>query len=186
MILPIYLYGQSVLRKETTIVPRDYPNLDTLIQNMFETLTMSDGCGLAAPQIGLSIKLFIVDGTVLFKEEPEKYADCENFKQVFINPVVEAIGSEKSVYSEGCLSLPGISENIKRPKTVLVTYQDEHFEQHQEEFTTFPARIIQHEYDHLSCHVFTDHLSPLRKQFVKKQLNNIVKGKEVPKYKFIR
>ncbi|MBP5290721.1 MAG: peptide deformylase [Paludibacteraceae bacterium] len=179
MILPIYLYGQAVLRKEAEDVPRDYPELKPLIQNMFETLLQAEGCGLAAPQVGLGLRLFIVDGTELKEEYPE----CANFKQAFINPEVLEESEEKVTYSEGCLSLPGISENVIRPKSVKVRYYDEDWQLHEEELTGFNARIFEHEFDHLQGNVFTDRISPIRRQFVSTKLQKIAKGKTTGKYK---
>lgn len=181
MILPIYLYGQSALRKSTEEVTKDsIPDLRTFISDMQETLTVAEGCGLAAPQVGKSLSLFIVDGTEL----GEDYPDCVDFKQVFINPEITEESKETVTYSEGCLSLPGISENVVRPKTITVRYQDENFEWHEDTYTDFKARIVQHEFDHLIGHVFTDRISPIRKQFVRNKLMNIVKGKTVARYRY--
>lgn len=179
MILPIYLYGQPVLRRETSEVPQDYPELKKLVADMFETLTQADGCGLAAPQIGLSLRMFIVDGTVLGEDYPE----CQSFKKAFINPEILEESEETISYSEGCLSLPGISENVIRPVAVKVRYQDEDFQVHEELLEGFDARIFQHEFDHIEGNVFTDKISPLRRQFVKNKLANIAKGKTMARYK---
>lgn len=179
MILPIYLYGQPVLRRETEEIDKDYPEIKQLVADMFETLTQADGCGLAAPQIGKSIRLFVVDGSEL----GEDYPDCVNFKKAFINPEIIEESEETAVYSEGCLSLPGISENVTRPKTIVIRYQDEDFNEHEETYTGFQARIIEHEYDHLEGNVFTDRISPIRRQFVKGKLSNIAKGKTTARYK---
>lgn len=179
MILPIYLYGQPVLRKEAEDVPKDYPNLKQLISDMYETLLQAEGCGLAAPQVGLGIRLFVVDGTELVEEYPE----CEGFKKAFINPELLEVSEEKSTYSEGCLSLPGISENVVRPQRIRVRYFDENWVEHEEELTGFTSRIVQHEYDHLEGNVFTDKISPIRRQFVSGKLTRIAKGKAVGKYK---
>lgn len=179
MVLPIYLYGQPALRRETEEISKDYPELKQLIADMFETLTQADGCGLAAPQIGKSIRLFVVDGTEL----GEDYPDCKDFKLAFINPEIVEVSEDNAVYSEGCLSLPGISENVVRPKTITIHYYDEDFQEHEEQYTGFRARIIQHEYDHLEGHVFTDRISPIRRQFVKTKLANIAKGKTTARYK---
>lgn len=179
MILPIYLYGQPVLRKETEeIAPGDL-DLKTLVSDMFETLTQAEGCGLAAPQIGKAIRLFVVDGTEL----GEDYPDCADFKQVFVNPEVIEESEETSVYSEGCLSLPGISEDVIRPKTITIRYQDENFVEHTDTYTDFKARIVLHEYDHLEEHVFTDRISPIRKTMIRGKLANIAKGKVGARYK---
>lgn len=182
MILPIYLYGQGVLRKDTAEIEESELDVKSLIANMFETLTQAEGCGLAAPQIGQSIRLFVVDGTEL----GEDYPDCANFKQVFINPEIIEESEETSTYSEGCLSLPGISENVVRPKTITIRYQDEYFVEHEDTYTDFKARIVQHEYDHLEGHVFTDRISPLRKTMVRGKLDNIAKGKVGARYKHKR
>lgn len=179
MILPIYLYGQAVLRKPTENVAEG-TDVKQLIADMQETLTAAEGCGLAAPQVGKSMRLFIVDGSEL----GEDYPDCVDFKQTFINPEIIDASDETVAYSEGCLSLPGISETVVRPKTITIRYQDADFKWHEETFTDFKARIVQHEYDHLEAHVFTDRISPIRKTFVKSKLTNIAKGKTVARYKY--
>lgn len=179
MILPIYLYGQQVLRQETEEIEAGEVDVKKLISDMYDTLTAADGCGLAAPQVGLNYRLFVVDGTALV----EDYPDCANFKQAFINPILVEESKEKSTYSEGCLSLPGISENVIRPKTITINWLDENFEEHEETFTDFKARIILHEYDHLEGHVFTDRVSPLKKSLVRGKLENIAKGRTRARYK---
>ena len=181
MILPIYLYGQPVLRKETEEI-ENMPELKQFIADMFETLTQAEGCGLAAPQVGKPWRLFVIDADELAEDYPE----CKGFKKVFINPEMIEESEETCSYSEGCLSLPGISENVVRPTTIKINYQDENFVEHEEEFTGFQARIIQHEYDHLEGHVFTDRISPIRKTFVRNKLTSIAKGKTVAKYKYKR
>ncbi len=179
MILPIYLYGQPVLRRETEEIDANYPDLQELIANMFETLKQADGCGLAAPQIGLSIRLFIVDGEDLAEDYPE----CAGFKKAFINPTIVEESDDTVMYTEGCLSLPGISENVVRPRTIKVHYYDNDFAEHEEELSGFAARIFQHEYDHLEAHVFTDRISPIRRQFCRTKLANIAKGKVTARYR---
>lgn len=179
MILPIYLYGQQVLRQETEEIEADELDVKQLIADMFDTLKVADGCGLAAPQIGKAIRLFIVDGSEL----GEDYPDCADFKQVFINPILVEQSKETSVYSEGCLSLPGISENVVRPKTITINYLDENFEEHEDTYTDFKARIVLHEYDHLEGHVFTDRISPLKKAMVRSKLESIAKGRTGARYK---
>ena len=181
MILPIYLYGQPVLRKEAEEI-ENTPELKQFIADMFETLTQAEGCGLAAPQVGKPWRLFVIDADELAEDYPE----CKGFKKVFINPEMIEESEETCSYSEGCLSLPGISENVVRPTTIKINYQDENFVEHEEEFTGFQARIIQHEYDHLEGHVFTDRISPIRKTFVRNKLVSIAKGKTVAKYKYKR
>lgn len=182
MILPIYLYGQPVLRKPTEEISENTPELQELIANMYETLTQAEGCGLAAPQIGKTWRLFIVDGTELGEDYPE----CQDFKKTFINPELIETSEETCTYSEGCLSLPGISENVVRPQTIVLRYLDENFQEHEETFSGFQARIIQHEYDHLEAHVFTDRISPIRKTFVRNKLMAIAKGKVGARYKYKR
>ena len=181
MILPIYLYGQPVLRKETEEIA-DFPELKQFIADMYETLTQAEGCGLAAPQVGKPWRLFIVDGAEL----EEDYPECKGFKRTFINPVLLEESEDTCTYSEGCLSLPGISENVVRPTTVKLRYLDEDFKEHVETFTGFCARIVQHEYDHLEGHVFTDRISPIRKTFTRNKLQAIAKGKVGARYKYRR
>jgi len=174
MILPIYLYGQHVLREETEDIEQDYPELDKLIDDMFETMYHSDGVGLAAPQIGRSISLIVIDGTVL----ADKFPECAGLKFEIINPELEIIENSEIVSrEEGCLSLPGISEPVKRHEHVRLNWLDRNFNEHEEEFKGFAARIIQHEYDHLLGTVYTDRISPIRKQMIRNKLNNIAKGK---------
>lgn len=182
MILPIYLYGQPVLRRPTEELAPGELDVKELVNNMYETLTAAEGCGLAAPQVGLSKRLFVVDGSELAEDYPE----CVDFKQAFINPEIIEQSDDTSVYSEGCLSLPGISENVTRPKTITIRYQDEDFREHTDTFTDFKARIVLHEYDHLEAHVFTDRISPIRRQFCKGKLTNIAKGKVGARYKYKR
>ena len=182
MILPIYLYGQPVLRRPTEDVAPGELDVKQLVSDMQETLLAAEGCGLAAPQVGLSKRLFVVDGTELAEDYPE----CKDFKQAFINPEIIEESEESSVYSEVCLSLPGISENVTRPRTIKIRYQDEDFVEHVDTLTDFKARIVLHEYDHLEAHVFTDRISPIRRQFCKTKLTNIAKGKTVARYKYKR
>ena len=179
MILPIYLYGQPVLRKATEEIVEGELDLKQLELDMQETLKAADGCGLAAPQIGMSKRLFIVDGTDLAEDFPE----CAGLKKTFVNPIIIEESEETISYTEGCLSLPGISENVVRPRTITIQYQDTDFQIHTETFTDFAARIVLHEYDHLEAHVFTDRISPIRKQFVKGKLTNIAKGKTTARYR---
>ena len=179
MILPIYLLGQPVLRKETENITADYPNLAELIDNMFQTMHNSDGIGLAAPQIGLAIRLLVIDATPMQEDFPE----IETAKKVFINPEIIDHSEETIAYEEGCLSVPGIHEKVTRPSEVTVHYFDENFVEHTDKFTGFFARIVQHEYDHLEGHVFTDRVSPLRRQMISSKLQNIQKGKVRCSYK---
>lgn len=179
MILPIYLYGQPVLRKQAEEITKDYPELPDLINNMFETMYHSEGIGLAAPQIGLSIKLIVIDLDYISDDRPA----YKGFKKVLINPTIVERGGEMKGMDEGCLSLPGICESVMRPSMVKIQYWDENFEYHEEVYEEYFARVIQHEYDHLEGKMFIDHLSPIRKQLIKSKLNNIVKGKAHCNYK---
>ena len=174
MLLPIYLYGHPFLRAETEDVTPDYPELQKLIADMWETMYNSEGVGLAAPQIGRSIRLIVLDGSVLAEDFPE----CKDSKMVLINPELDVIEDVAPISrSEGCLSIPGLSENVKRVEHIRLNWLDENFEEHEKEFTGFLSRIIQHECDHLEGEVYTDHIAPIRKQLIKSKLNNIVKGK---------
>lgn len=180
MILPVYLLGNSVLREETEDITPEYPDLKQLVANMFETMYNSDGVGLAAPQIGKSISVIVIDGSPLAESFPE----CKDFKLAIINPELEIIEDEAPVSrSEGCLSIPGINENVKRHEHVVLKWYDEDFNPHEQEFRGFASRIIQHEFDHLLGEVFTDHISPIRKQMIRTKLNNIAKGKVKASYR---
>lgn len=171
--LPVYLYGHPVLREVSKDITPDYPQLDELIKKMRESMYESDGIGLAAPQIGKSIRLLVIDARSLAQEYPE----CADLNMVMINAHIEGFGSEVCSEIEGCLSLPGIHEKVERPTSIVIKYMDEHWEQHQQTFSGFAARVIQHEYDHLEGILFTDRISPLRKQLVKTKLSAIQKGK---------
>lgn len=180
MILPIYTYGQKVLREVAQDISPDYPNLSELIDNMFETMVNSDGVGLAAPQIGLPIRLIVIGLDTLSDDYPE-YKD---FNQAYINPrIVEVDESETKLMEEGCLSLPGIHESVRRPTRVRVQWVDKEFNAHDEWINGFLARVIQHEIDHLEGKVFTDRISPLRKQLIKKKLSGLLSGRFTCKYK---
>lgn len=179
MTLPIYLYGQPVLRKQAEEITADYNDLATLIDNMFKTMYQSEGIGLAAPQIGLPIKLIVIDLDYISDDNSE----FKGFKKVLINPTITYRSEESNGAEEGCLSLPGIHEKVMRPTHIKIQYQDEHFQLHEEEYSDFFARVVQHEYDHLEGKMFIDHLSPIRKQMIKGKLNNIVKGKAHCSYK---
>lgn len=180
MILPIYTYGQPVLRKVADDIDASYPELDALIENMWQTLASSQGIGLAAPQIGLAIRLVVIDLDVISEDLPEYVG----YRHVFINPHIEEYDDTKSDTSEeGCLSLPGIHEKVKRPTRIHVTYMDEHFEPHDEWVEGYLARVMQHEFDHLEGKVFTDHLMGLRRQMVKGQLTDLLKGRFSCSYK---
>ena len=180
MIYPIYLYGHPVLRKKCEDVKEDFPELKKLVADMFETMYNSEGVGLAAPQIGKPINLIVIDGDVL----SDKFPECKDLKFALINPKLEVIEDEEPVTrEEGCLSLPGLSENVKRVEHVKLEWLDEELQPHSQEFKGFASRIIQHEFDHLQGAVYTDHVSPIRKQLIKSKLNNISKGKVNCEYK---
>lgn len=173
MILPIYTYGQPVLRKETEEIGPDYPNLNEIIQDMWDTLAKSRGVGLAAPQVGLSIRMAIIDLDCISEDEPQ-YA---GYKRTFINPYIEEVDeTEKETQEEGCLSLPGLSEKVTRPTRIRVSYLDENFQEHDEWVDGFLARVMQHEFDHLDGVVYTDHLKGLRRQLMTPKLKQLVKG----------
>lgn len=174
MVLPIYVYGHPVLREETEDIEKDYPELPKLIEDMYETMYATDGVGLAAPQIGKSISVVVIDGTPLADSFPE----CKDLKLTLINPELEVIEDEPAVTrEEGCLSLPGLSEPVKRFEHVRLNWLDENFEEHEKEFKGFASRIIQHEFDHLLGTVYTDRVAPLRRSLIRTKLNNLVKGK---------
>lgn len=180
MILPIYTYGQPVLRKEAVDITPDYPNLKTLIADMFETMYRSDGVGLAAPQIGKAIRLVVITLDSLKEDFPE-YA---GFNKAYINPhILEVDNTKTESMEEGCLSLPGIHEPVRRPTRIRVKYLDEDFNEHDEWVEGFLARVMQHEFDHLDGHVFIDRISPLRKQMIRSKLNALLKGKVSCNYK---
>lgn len=173
MILPIYTYGQPVLRKVAEDITPDYPDLKALIENMYETLERSDGIGLAAPQVGLDIRLVVINLDLISDDLPE-YKD---YVHAFINPhIVEYDDTETESMEEGCLSLPGIHEPVRRPKRVHVTYLDEDFQPHDEWVEGYLARVMQHEFEHLDGKMFIDRLSMLRKQMIKGKLGSLLKG----------
>lgn len=181
MFLPIYLYGHPVLREETKEITADYPDLKTLIANMYETMYESDGIGLAAPQIGKAIRLLVIDGTPMADTFPE----CAGLKRTFINARIEKFDGEEVSEVEGCLSIPGINEAVVRPSSIVVSYVDEDFQPHTETFHGFAARIIQHEYDHLEATLFTDRVSPFRKKMIKRKLAKIEEGHTVSRYPYV-
>lgn len=179
MILPVYLYGQPVLRKVAEDITPDYPNLKQLIENMFETMDKADGVGLAAPQIGLPIRIVVIDLDVLSDEFPE----YKNFHKAYINPHILEVSGEDVTMEEGCLSLPGIHESVNRKNKIHVKYMDEDFNEYDEIVEGYLARVMQHEFDHLDGKMFIDHISPLRKQMIKGKLNSLLKGKTNCSYK---
>jgi peptide deformylase len=188
MILPIVAYGDPVLKKEAQEINQDYPHLTQLISDMYETMYAAHGVGLAAPQIGRSIRLFIVDGAPFAEDNEENETDpralgIDTFKKVFINPVIEEESGEEWGFNEGCLSIPKIREEVFRREKVHISYFDEKFDYHEETFEGYAARIIQHEYDHIDGILFTDHLSPLKRRLLSKRLVNISKGDVSVDYK---
>jgi len=180
MILPIIAYGDPVLRKLGKNINKEYPELESLLENMFDTMYGAKGIGLAAPQIGLPIRIFIVDATP-FKDDEQLELEERNFlstfKQVFINAQIIDQTGEDWVFNEGCLSIPDIREDVFRKETIKIEYLDEKFEKHTKKFNGIAARIIQHEYDHIQGILFTDKLSSLKKRLIKRKLTNISKGK---------
>lgn len=182
MILPIYAYGHPVLKKVAVDITPDYPNLDQLLENMWETLKHSDGVGLAAPQIGLSIRLFLVDTLQMNEARDEDNQIPNAIKKVFINAQIIEEDGEDWAYEEGCLSIPDVSGDVERPESVRIRYQDEQFETHEEVFEGINARVIQHEYDHIDGILFIEHLKPVRKQLIRRKLESIRKGKAKSDY----
>ncbi|QLG46332.1 peptide deformylase [Costertonia aggregata] len=180
MILPIVAYGDPVLRKAGKNIDKDYPELTTLISNMWETMYNANGVGLAAPQIGLPIRLFLVDTTPFSEDEDlneEEQKALNGFKKVFINAKITDETGKEWPFNEGCLSIPDVREDVVRKETVHITYQDENFKEHLETYEGLLARVIQHEYDHIEGVLFTDKLSSLKKRLLKGRLANISKGK---------
>ncbi|MBQ8694121.1 MAG: peptide deformylase [Bacteroidaceae bacterium] len=179
MILPIYLYGQPVLRKVAEDITPDYPELKSLIESMFDTMHQAEGIGLAAPQVGLAIRLVVVDLDVLSEDFPE----FKDFRRVYINAHIIETSDETDTMEEGCLSLPGIHEKVTRSSRIHVQYLDENFVEHDEWVEGYLARVMQHEFDHLEGKVFSDRISMLRRQVNKTKLGNLAKGKVVCGYK---
>jgi len=179
MILPIYAYGHAVLKKEASDITSDYPDLQLLIKNMWATMENAPGVGLAAPQIGLAIRLFIIDSEPMLEEEEKDQA----LRRVFINAQKVEEDGELCTYEEGCLSIPDITGDVERPERIRLKYFDENFVEHDEVFTGMNARVIQHEYDHIEGVLFTEHLKPIRKKLIKRKLDKIRKGDIPLKYK---
>ena len=182
MILPIVAYGDPVLKKEAEEIPEDFADLKKLVDDMFDTMYEASGVGLAAPQIGKAIRLFITDGSPFAEEleegeEPDPRAvGIENFKQVFINPIIEEESGNEWAFKEGCLSIPKVREDVVRKEKLRITYYDENWNFKDEVYDGYAARIIQHEYDHIEGVLFTDHLSSIKKKLISKKLQNISKG----------
>ena len=178
MVLPIVAYGDPVLKKEAVEISEDYPALGEVISNMFETMEAAQGVGLAAPQVGLGIRLFVVDTTPFADDDDvdEERRKLKGFRKVFINPIILEEGGQPWSFNEGCLSIPGIREDVYRKPRIVIEYYDEQFKLKEEVYEGLRARVIQHEYDHIEGVLFTDRLNPLRKQLLKKKLDNITRG----------
>lgn len=186
MILPIVAYGDPVLKKIASDITKDYPKLDELLVNMFETMYNAYGVGLAAPQIGLPIRVFLVDTSPFSEDEDfteEEQNTLKNFKRVFINATITKEEGDEWAFNEGCLSIPDVREDVFRQPKITIDYVDENFEPHTETFDGLIARVIQHEYDHIEGVLFTDKLSSLKKRLIKGRLSNISKGKINVDYK---
>ena len=186
MILPIIAYGDPVLRKVGIDIDKEYPNLAELIENMKETMVNARGIGLAAPQIGKAIRLFIVDTSPFENDEDLDEKEREflaTFKKVFINAKITKEEGEDWAFNEGCLSIPDITEDVFREEKITIEYVDENFEKHTEVLDGLAARVVQHEYDHIEGILFTDKISSLKKRLIKKKLENISKGKVNPNYR---
>ncbi|SFW51392.1 peptide deformylase [Chitinophaga sancti] len=189
MILPIVAYGHPVLRKVCEDITPEYPDLNKLIANMWETMYASSGVGLAAPQINRPIRLFVIDSEQIINnledDEKDEYPGDAGVKRVFINAQIINTGGEDWPYNEGCLSIPKVREDVYRPETVTIKYVDENFQPHEDTFTGVTARVIFHEYDHIDGKLFIDHLKPLKRRMIKSKLDDISKGKIKMDYKMI-
>ncbi|MCQ2203217.1 MAG: peptide deformylase [Bacteroidales bacterium] len=181
MLLPIVQYGHPILRKMSEDITKDYPNLDKLIADMYDTMYKAEGIGLAAPQIGKNIRVFVIDATPC----EEDYPEVKDFKRVFINAHIIERSEETVKTCEGCLSLPGISEDVERPTWVRIQYVDEKFEQHDEVISGYCAIVVQHEYDHLDGKVFIDYLGALKKRLLKGKLAAISAGKVSTRFRTV-
>lgn len=180
MILPIVAYGDPVLRKKAKEIDADYPKLDELLENMYETMYAARGVGLAAPQIGLPIRIFLVDASPFADDEDLTEAEqkeLEGFKKTFINARILEESGDEWAFNEGCLSIPEVREDVFRQPEIVIEYEDENFKTHKETLTGIAARIVQHEYDHIEGILFTDKLSPLKKRLIKSKLSKISAGK---------
>jgi peptide deformylase len=181
MILPIVAYGHPVLREVAKEIGPDYPQLDKLIEDMWETMYASNGVGLAAPQINRSVRLFLVDSTQIFEnmeeDEQDDYPDGPGIRQVFINARIKSLNGEEWSYNEGCLSIPKVREDVMRNEEVVLEYQDPDFEHHVKTFNGITARVILHEYDHIDGKLFIDRISLLKRKLIKGKLDDIARGK---------
>ncbi len=181
MILPVTVYGNPILRKISQEIEPDFKDLEKLVEDMFETMYRAEGVGLAAPQINKSIRLIVIDATPFAEDEP----DLKDFKKVLVNPEILEYNGEEVEFNEGCLSLPGVREDVFRPSQIKISYLDEKFNEYVEVWDGIKARIGQHEYDHLDGKLFVDRISPIRKRLISGKLSAIAKGKTIPDYKII-
>lgn len=183
MILPIYIYGEQVLREQCGPIDRSYAGLDKLLRDMFETLKAADGVGLSAPQVGLPIRLFICNVEDWADDLGDNVPEGDRYRRVFINPEIVKLEGENELFLEGCLSLPGINENVMRPTVVTIRYMDENWVEHTHTFDKSWARVIQHEYDHIEGKLFSDHLAPIRRNMIKSKLMGLTRGNYKAKYR---
>ena len=183
MVMPVYVYGMSVLRKVAREIPEDFEGLDQLIEDLFETMYASEGIGLAAPQVGKSLRIFVVDTSPM--ADDDERPELKGFKKAFINPVIVEEFDEPLTYEEGCLSLPQIREEVVRPSQVRIEYYDENWKLREEVYDGLRARVIQHEYDHLDGRLFVDRINPIRRKLLTSRLAAISKGKVETDYKII-
>ena len=185
MVYPIIVYGDPILRKRAKEIEKDTLDIKSFVRDMFETMYAAHGIGLAAPQIGKSIRVFVVDGTTLQDEDDAEGEDMTDFKKTFINPLIVGEDGEEWEFEEGCLSIPNIRENVTRQEKVKIRYMDEDWNPKEEEYDGVKARIIQHEYDHLDGKMFIDYLSPLKKRMLKGRLTDISKGAVDTEYRIL-
>ncbi|MBI9067034.1 MAG: peptide deformylase [Salinivirgaceae bacterium] len=182
MILPITVYGNTILRKVGKEIDENYVGLKELIDNMFETMYKAEGVGLAAPQVNKSIRLIVIDATPFAEDDPS----LKDFKKAILNPEILELTGEEELFNEGCLSLPGIREDVQRPTKVKIRYQDENFNTYEEVWEGLKARVIQHEYDHLEGTLFVDRISAIKRRLIHGKLSAIAKGKHIPNYRIIQ
>jgi peptide deformylase len=189
MILPIVAYGSPILRRRAEEITKEYPGLQKLLDDMWETMYYSNGVGIAAPQVNKSVRIFIVDSEQIIEnlepEEKEEYPGDKGIKQVFINPEIIEFNGKEWPYNEGCLSIPKVREDVVRPGDITIRWVNEKFEPQEASFTGITARVIQHEYDHLEGKLFIDYLSPLKRRLLKGKLLDISKGKIKMDYRLI-
>jgi len=189
MILPIVAYGAPILRKVCTDITPDYPGLEKLVADMWETMYNSNGVGLAAPQINKDIRLFVIDSGQIFanqeEDEKDEFPDAPGYKGVFINAHIKELNGEEWSYNEGCLSIPKIREDVSREEEVTLEFEDENFTHHTKTFNGITARVILHEYDHIEGKLFIDHIKPLKRKLLQGKLTDITKGKIKVDYRMV-